>query len=94
MGPDGHTASLFPQGDWLESTDKCVLSFTDEFAVQERISLSFKQIEQSQHIWILLIGKDKKNIFDKISNEKTDYHDFPARKILDFSPTVYYLNSG
>ncbi len=96
VGPDGHTASLFPKGDWLDkkthAEKKCLVTYTDEFSVRDRLSLSFSEIEKSDNIWILMMGKNKHDILNKITNEATDFHQYPARKILNFGAKIYFLN--
>ncbi len=93
VGPDGHTASLFPHGECLDKTEKCVTSTTEQFAVFERVSLSYAEIEKSKQIWILMMGAGKKEILQKITDEAADYHDYPARKVLDFDAIIYFLDN-
>lgn len=94
VGPDGHTASLFPQGDWLtlEQDIRCVCSETDVFAVHDRISLSYAEISKAKNIWILMMGATKREILSIISDEKTSYLDYPARKILEYGVKIYFLD--
>ena len=83
VGPDGHTASLFPNTEVLDSKDLVVTSETDAFAVRERMSLSFEAIAKSRQILILMIGASKADIFETLTNPKTNYQDCPGRKILE-----------
>ena len=92
VGPDGHTASLFPQGKWLEQEEDCVLSQTENFDTRERLGFSFQRIARSEHIWILMMGHNKKEILQKISHIDTDFHDYPARKALTMGCRIYFLN--
>lgn len=85
VGPDGHTASLFPQSPALDVDDFLVtVSHTDTFAVSERLSLTWPAIELSQRIIVLLIGSSKKGILDMITQPEIDPFLFPARRLLDW----------
>lgn len=82
VGPDGHTASLFPRTSALDSAELVVATETEEFAVRERLSLSLAAIAQSRHILVLMMGAGKAEILKKIQDPATDFHEFPAQKIL------------
>lgn len=94
IGPDGHTASLFPNIPELDILNKkCIHTKTREFAIEDRLSMTFSTLETSKKIMILMMGKGKKEILDKITDEKSDFHDYPARRILDFKNVeIYFLD--
>ncbi|MBF0265533.1 MAG: 6-phosphogluconolactonase [Gammaproteobacteria bacterium] len=96
VGPDGHIASLFPSGDWLKTDEnnnqKYIATYTTEFDIYERMSMTYQQIKRSKNIWVLLIGKGKQNILDIITQENTDFNQYPGRRILDFGATIFFLN--
>jgi len=94
VGPDGHTASLFPHIPELDELNKkCVHTKTKEFAIEDRLSMTFSTLKTSQKIMILMMGKGKKKILEKITDKNTDFHDYPARRILDFKNVeIYFLN--
>ncbi len=94
VGPDGHTASLFPHIEALdEKKQRCVATETEVFSVKERVSMSFSTISTAKKIMILMMGKGKRKILEKITNPETDFHDYPARRILDFKQVeIYFLD--
>jgi len=96
VGPDGHIASLFPHGDWLQldhdNKQKYIGTFTNEFDIHDRMSMTYSQIQRSQNIWILMIGQNKQKILDIIKDETCDFHRYPGRKILDFGAKIFFLN--
>ncbi|NCP67764.1 6-phosphogluconolactonase [Candidatus Peregrinibacteria bacterium] len=93
VGPDGHTASLFPGAEALMADGLTTVAQTEVFAVRERLSLTFKALEASAKILVLLQGKGKKEIFEIITNVETDSAEYPARRLLDFPQAhIYWLN--
>ncbi|OOZ38795.1 6-phosphogluconolactonase [Solemya pervernicosa gill symbiont] len=59
MGPDGHTASLFPETEILhEQQTLCAASYVEKMT-SWRISLTFKTINTSHHIALLVCGENK-----------------------------------
>ena len=96
VGPDGHTASLFPESDALTVTDKlCVATEAPaEFAIKERLSLTFEALRQAKTILVLLQGSNKADIFKTITDSQTDPNLFPARTLLDWPNVhIFHLNA-
>ncbi|HMB95240.1 MAG TPA: 6-phosphogluconolactonase, partial [Tepidisphaeraceae bacterium] len=59
MGPDGHTASLFPHSEALNETKhRCVANFAPELKVW-RITMSAPFINRAQNVLVLVAGADK-----------------------------------
>ncbi len=94
VGPDGHTASLFPNSAALNSKNLTVaVQAPKEFAVKDRLSLTFNALKSAKTVLVLLQGISKKEIFKIITNPETDKHEFPARELLDWDNThIYWLN--
>lgn len=95
VGPDGHTASLFPGSPALD--EKSLTLFTEApalFAVKDRLSLSFVALKQSKLVLVLLQGAGKQEIFETITNPSTSKGLYPARELLDWSNAhIYWLNA-
>lgn len=84
IGPDGHTASLFPNTEALEEEDQKVLyTQTNRFAVTNRLTLSFPTIMGSRSLLVLLQGKEKQSIIDHLVNNDVEANDFPAQKLIN-----------
>lgn len=84
VGPDGHTMSLFPQSEALDVEDQwTTTSTTDVFAVEKRLSCTWKVLEKSRRIIVLMMGKGKRDIFEKITDIDTSWRECPARRLLD-----------
>lgn len=69
MGEDGHTASLFPCSDELDSglddNAKSLLLVHPKTAQHQRITLSKRRLLNSRVIFIHLIGQKKRSVFSQ-----------------------------
>lgn len=98
IGPDGHTASLFPQSPALEETGPVSYTTTDEFTVHDRLTLTFSVIMKAKKLIVLLKGSEKQQLLDKLTSAPLKIDDFPAKKLLQhpnlnihlFVPTSEY----
>ncbi|MEZ4086999.1 MAG: 6-phosphogluconolactonase [Candidatus Gracilibacteria bacterium] len=86
IGPDGHTASLFPGSPALETQEPVAHTTTEEFAVKDRLTITFPVIMQAKKLLVLLKGKEKEEILNRITTSKTD---LPAQKLLEH-PNVHF----
>ncbi len=96
VGPDGHTASLFPKSPALAVTDSLTVATQApaEFAVADRLSLTFTALKQAKTVLVLLQGQSKKEIFKTITNPDTDMEMYPARTLLDWDNVhIFWLNA-
>lgn len=95
VGPDGHTASLFPNSEALKAEGLTVATQAPKgFAVKDRLSLTFTALKSAKTVLVLLQGSSKKEIFKIITNPETDKHEFPARELLDWDNAhIYWLNA-
>lgn len=94
VGPDGHTASLFPHTTALDEAMRLVAhTQTQQFEVQDRLTLTFPAIKRSKQIVILLIGANKKPVWDALQNSTQDFHKFPILKLRDWDNVdMWFLN--
>lgn len=90
MGEDGHTASLFPcsaqikQG--LADNAPAVLATEPATAPYQRISLSLPRLLNSRHIFLHLVGSNKRVVLDKAMAD-TDVLTMPIRAFLQHPVT-------
>ncbi|WP_041523092.1 6-phosphogluconolactonase [Gilvimarinus agarilyticus] len=100
MGPDGHTASLFPHAEGLEeslSTNALCSAITAKQSevtgdCTERMTLSLAGIVNSKHV-LLLISGDEKLATYREALAGGDVADMPVRAILEQNTvpvTVYW----
>ena len=59
LGPDGHTASLFPESPALEVRDRAAVAVTASKPPPRRITLTFPVFERAASILILAPGEAK-----------------------------------
>ncbi|KZN31707.1 hypothetical protein N474_02250 [Pseudoalteromonas luteoviolacea CPMOR-2] len=92
MGPDGHTASLFPNADGLESaleTEQLVCAINAiqsevTGSITERMSLSLAGIANTQHAILLISGDAKRKIYEEAKKPGSEL-DIPLRAVLGLS---------
>lgn len=62
LGPDGHTASLFPGTTALEETERiCVANYVEKFG-HYRITLTYPVINHAKNVFFLVTGASKADI--------------------------------
>ncbi len=66
LGPDGHTASLFPDTAALSETEKNVVAnFVPKFSA-DRITFTYPLINAARHVCFLVKGREKSGVVDEI----------------------------
>jgi 6-phosphogluconolactonase len=77
VGPDGHTASLFPGAAQLDVTDRYVVASGDDRHPHPRITFTFPAIARSQLAVVTVAGDDKRDAWRRV----VDGDDVPASRI-------------
>jgi 6-phosphogluconolactonase len=81
MGPDGHTASLFPETAALDEKVKWVVAnWVAKFA-SWRITITFPVINHARAVAFLVTGRDKAPIIKKIVNGSGDLLHYPVQRV-------------
>jgi 6-phosphogluconolactonase len=78
LGPDGHTASLFPGSLAVDERTRWVLPVPDPPAPPMRLTLTLPVLSQSAHTYFLVSGSDKAQALRAASAERADPHVCPA----------------
>lgn len=86
MGDDGHTASLFPHANNLKKgldmhSGRLSIGMTPTDAPHDRITMTLPLIMSSRHIYLHIIGDQKKTVLDQALKSK-DADIMPIRAIL------------
>lgn len=79
MGPDGHTASLFPGTQGLEETRRLVMKNHVEKLNADRLTFSFPLINSAAHIIFLVAGEDKAEVLSEVFAGAGKY---PCEKVV------------
>ncbi|MBH0058353.1 6-phosphogluconolactonase [Pseudoalteromonas sp. SWXJZ94C] len=90
MGPDGHTASLFPNAEGLENgltTENLVCAINAiqsdvTGSITERMSLTLNAIAQSKVVKLLISGEEKLAVY-KQARADGNVNDMPLRAVLN-----------
>jgi len=83
IGPDGHTASLFPNSQALKESRFVAHTTTNRFAIKDRLTITFPVIMASETILVLMKGKSKETVLDELINSSKTIQEYPAKKLLE-----------
>jgi 6-phosphogluconolactonase len=81
MGPDGHTASLFPYTDALRVTDRLVTANYVEKLDMWRVTLTRPAINHARQVFFLIAGTDKAMILNQVFEGPLDPERLPSQLI-------------
>ena len=77
LGPDGHTASLFPGTPAIDETERLVVATGDELHPQPRLTFTFPAIARARFVVVTVTGEDKRAAIERIRAGD----DLPAARI-------------
>ncbi len=83
MGPDGHTASLFPGEPSVRVTDQSVVPSVGHAGVRERITMTFPRLYKADQTLLLIAGADKKDPLKHALKDAYDPDRLPIQAILN-----------
>ncbi len=96
MGPDGHTASLFPRSPALAERGRWVTLNDGEHVAlpRPRMTLTYPVIGSARLIAVLVTGSPKHATLRQAANEPTNARDYPIVGIAPGSDTqlIWYLD--
>jgi len=90
MGEDGHTASLFPGGEALDTPEKVAFVRQSPKPPRERLTLTPRAIETARYVAYLVAGAGKADAVRRIF---VDGEDLPAGSVRGES-CVYFLDEA
>ena len=81
MGPDGHTASLFPGSKGLEEKERWVISNWVEKFKTDRITFTFPVLNAAQNIYLLVAGADKTDMMHDVLVQRSGEAFYPVQRV-------------
>jgi 6-phosphogluconolactonase len=94
MGPDGHTASLFPGTTALKETDhRCVADFVPKFD-SWRITLTYPFLNKAKLVLVLVAGADKAEILKEVLEGPRDPGRLPIQGIEPVGQMTWLLDTA
>jgi 6-phosphogluconolactonase len=84
LGPDGHTASLFPNDSWDEEKAALPVYRAPKYP-PERVTISLACLRDARERWVIVAGSEKKLMMERIQQGE----DFPVTRIL---PTLFFID--
>ncbi len=88
LGPDGHTASLFPGTKVLEERQRWVAEVIGAKA-EDRITLTYPVLESSRHTAFLVAGADKR---DALARVLAGDKQLPAARLAPVGELVWFVD--
>jgi 6-phosphogluconolactonase len=77
LGPDGHTASLFPGSPTLDETKRLVVTAGDDAHPRPRLTFTFPAITRARMVVVTVAGAEKRDAVERIRSGE----DLPAARI-------------
>lgn len=90
LGPEGHTASLFPGSPALEETTRWVLAVTAPADPPVRLTLTFPVLNRAANVYFLVTGSNKARALHHVLTGTADPHRFPAAGVRLASGTLIW----
>lgn len=81
MGPDGHTASLFPNSPVLDSQGLVAAVYNSPKPPPVRVTFTFPLINNAREIIFLITGSDKAPVVRRALKDTITYKEIPASGI-------------
>ncbi|MGA9186458.1 MAG: 6-phosphogluconolactonase [Candidatus Acidiferrales bacterium] len=93
IGPEGHTASLFPGSPALEEKQRWAAAVRVAAIPPDRLTLTPVVLDRGRNTFFLVAGHDKREILEKIRNEPSGRpSEFPAARIQPSGRVIWFLD--
>lgn len=93
MGPDGHTASLFPGSPALAQTDKLVVANPVAKLNTARITLTFPVLNRAARVWFLVVGAEKSSMLSRVLQGGSG-DTYPAQRVRPAGELIWWTDEA
>jgi 6-phosphogluconolactonase len=90
LGPDGHTASLFPGSSALQERNRWVAAVLDG-GPEPRITLTYPVLESSRCTAFLVAGTDKREMFQRL---RSGDQQIPAARLRPLGAVCWFVDKA
>ena len=94
VGTDAHTASLFPDSQTLQETDKLVI-FAEgrpQDQIKKRMTFSFPTINKAHSVALLITDKEKHELVHTLSEAATNVQKYPVTGVNPQGNITWYID--
>jgi 6-phosphogluconolactonase len=91
MGPDGHTASLFPETEALQEKSRLVVANWVEKLNTSRISLTLPVLNAARRVAFLVSGADKAAVLHEVLEGKAPGEKYPSKLVRPIDGTLIWF---
>ena len=91
MGPDGHTASLFPHSPALSERQRIAVANRASEGVADRVTLTFPALNNARCVLFLISGEDKAEALSAVLEAPRDPGRYPAQGIQPVDGRLVWL---
>jgi 6-phosphogluconolactonase len=93
LGPEGHTASLFPGSPLLEEKIRWVAPVEAPATPRQRLTLTPVVLGEGRNTWFLVSGADKRVIVEALRAEKDpESSEYPAARIQPAGKVLWFMD--
>ncbi|MBI5634815.1 MAG: 6-phosphogluconolactonase [Nitrospirae bacterium] len=90
VGPDGHTASLFPGSEILRERQRLALPVFSDTALHWRVTLTLPALNAARRVLFLVTGRSKAGIVSSLIG-RNEVHGFPAALVRPSAGDIIWL---
>jgi 6-phosphogluconolactonase len=91
LGPDGHTASIFPGTRAVSDLSHLVLAYQVPQLAAERMTLTLPVINHAHHILFLVAGQEKAHVLANVLEGESRPSTYPAQAVRPVDGTLAWL---